>query len=56
MFAEVVVNFMRKMLTYFDDGSITIEDIRNYIKMVEEVGSPTTASLLEISLEQMLSK
>lgn len=56
MFAEVVLNFMRKMLTYFDDGSITIEDIRNYIKMVEEVGSPTTASLLEISLEQMLSK
>ena len=56
MFATVVLKFMRKILAYLNEQSVSIEEVRNYIELVEEVSSPTTANLLRISLDQILSK
>lgn len=55
MFAAVVLKFMRKILAYLNGQSVTVEEIRNYIDLVEEVGGSVIANLLKIGLDQILS-
>ena len=56
MFQTVVLNYMRKLIAYLTGQLVTLEDIKKYIQLVEDIGSPTVASLLRTSLDQYLSK
>ena len=55
MFARIVLNFLKKVMNYIENGKVDLSDIEAYINLIERLDNPTLVMFLRTNLEQIVN-
>lgn len=55
MFARIVLNFLKKVMNYIENGKVDLSDIEAYIDLIEQLDNPTLVMFLRTNLEQIVN-